>query len=53
MIVDDEETLLNYLPFDDEMGAADALDAPTSSTGPYVWAGAGGNELRWGYGTWS
>lgn len=48
VIVDDEEVLLNFYPFDDEIGASDSLATPTATTGPYLWGTA-----VWGYSTWS
>lgn len=54
VIVDDQETLLNLNAFDaDTVASSDRLDAPSTSSPPYVWAGAGGNEMVWGYFTWS
>jgi hypothetical protein len=53
VIVDDQETLLSYLAFTgEEIGMTDGIDAPTATSAPYVYAGAGGNEGRWGYATW-
>lgn len=55
VIVDDQETLLNYFPFEDEMGATDEV-AVTTSQGPYKWSndlGTTPDKLVWGYGTWS
>lgn len=48
VIVDDKETLLNYLPSEDEVTASDTLATPSTSTGPYTWG-----NFDWGYGTWS
>jgi hypothetical protein len=53
VIVDDQETLLNFLSDGsglaaDTVTASDTLDAPATSTGPYVWG-----SFIWGYGTWS
>lgn len=56
IVEDDQETLLNFLPFEDSVDAADSLAAPTASTGPYKWsndAGTTPNKLVWGYGTWA
>ncbi|MEP2746049.1 MAG: hypothetical protein ABJP87_04370 [Bauldia litoralis] len=54
VIVDDQETLLNFIADDtDTIATSDTLDPPTDSSPPYVWAGAGGNEAVWGYFTWS
>jgi hypothetical protein len=56
VIVDDLETLLNYFPLADSVGAGDSLATPTTSTGPYDWsndAGTTPNKLVWNYGTWS
>lgn len=47
VIVDDKETLLNYLPLEDEVTASDALATPSTSTGPYTWG-----SFNWGYGTY-
>ncbi len=55
VIVDDDETLLNYITFEDTIGFTDSLAAPVTSTGPYKWsndAGTTPNKLVWGYGTW-
>lgn len=49
VIVDDQETLLNYIGLGpDTVTASDSLAAPTKSTGPYKWGSA-----TWGYFTWS
>ena len=48
VIVDDDETLTNYFPLQDTMGASDSLATPTTSTGPYT-----GGNFNWGYATWS
>jgi hypothetical protein len=48
VIVDDQETLLNFYPLADTAGFSDAIAAPTTSTGPYVWGSA-----VWGYSTWA
>lgn len=56
VIVDDQETLLNFFPLTDSVGAGDSLAAPTDSTGPYAWsndAGTTPNKLVWNYGTWA
>lgn len=54
VIVDDQETLLNLIADSaDTVAASDTIDAPTTSSPPYVWAGAGGNEMVWGYFSWS
>jgi len=47
VIVDDQETLLNFFPLADSVGMSDSIAAPTSSTAPYLWGTA-----TWGYGTW-
>jgi hypothetical protein len=47
VIVDDQETLLNFYPLSDSAGTSDSLDAPTSSTGPYNW-----DTPNWGYAVW-
>jgi hypothetical protein len=36
VIVDDEETLLNFYPLTDTVGCSDSLAAPTDTTAPYV-----------------
>lgn len=48
IIEDDQDSLLNYYAFDDEVTASDTLATPTTSTGPYTW-----DNFEWGYGTWS
>lgn len=54
VIIDDQETLLNYIPFSsEEITTSDVMATPTADSPPYVYAGAGGNEGRWGYATWS
>lgn len=54
VIVDDQETLLNFITDDtDEVVTSDTIDPPSDSSPPYVYAGAGGNEAVWGYSTWS
>lgn len=54
IIVDDQETLLNLYSFTaDTIASSDTFATPTTSSPPYVWAGAGGNEMVWGYFTWS
>lgn len=40
VIVDDQETLLNFYPFEDEVGTSDTLATPVTSTGPYLWSSA-------------
>lgn len=48
VIVDDEQTLLNYLGMGpDTVTASDSLAAPTTSAGPYKWG-----AFNWGYGVW-
>ncbi|MCR2833474.1 hypothetical protein [Parerythrobacter lacustris] len=47
VIVDDQETLLNFFGLADETSLDDTLAAPMTSTGPYVWGG-----FNWGYGVW-
>lgn len=57
VIVDDDETLLNYIPFTaEEIATSDSIATPTHTTGPYKWsndAGSTTNKLVWGYGTWT
>lgn len=56
VIVDDQETLLNFFPLADSVGAGDSIATPTASTGPYKWSNDAGStvgKLVWGYGTWS
>lgn len=49
IVEDDQETLLNYIPFDGEaIAMSDALSAPSHTTGPYKW-----DSFSWGYGTWA
>lgn len=48
VIVDDDEVLLNFFPFEDDAATSDALATPTHTTGPYLWGTA-----LWGYSTWS
>ena len=48
VIVDDEETLLNFFNLSDTVTAGDSLATPSTSTGPYAWG-----SFDWGYGTWS
>ncbi len=48
VIVDDDETLTNYFPLQDTMGASDSVATPVTSTGPYTW-----DNFNWGYGTFS
>lgn len=48
VIVDDQETLLNYLPQADTVAAADGLASPSHTSGPYRWGTA-----RFGYATYS
>lgn len=48
VIVDDDEVLLNFYPFDDVVSASDSFATPTKTMGPYLWGTA-----RWGYSTWS
>jgi hypothetical protein len=47
VIQDDQETLTNFIPVEDTVGATDSLATPTTSTGPYTW-----NNFNWGYGVW-
>jgi len=48
VIVDDDQTLLNYNPITgEEVDAGDSLAAPSSTTGPYLWG-----SFNWGYGVW-
>ena len=56
VIVDDDETLLNYIPLADEVDTSDTIDTPTSSSPPYKWsndAGTTPNKMVWGYSTWN
>lgn len=56
VIVDDDETLLNYIPLEDSTATTDSLDTPTSSSPPYKWsndAGTTPNKMVWGYFTWN
>lgn len=48
VIVDDQETLLNFYPLTDSVGMSDSLAAPTDTAGPYVYGTA-----TWGYSTYS
>jgi hypothetical protein len=48
VIVDDQETILNYIPLTDTAAASDSLGAPTHTSPPYVW-----DTPRWGYATWA
>lgn len=55
IVVDDQDTLLNFYTLSDEMTTTDALDTPVTQSGPYVWsndAGTTPKKLVWGYGTW-
>jgi len=47
IVVDDQETLLNFIALQDTVTSTDAI-AVSTETGPYVWGG-----FNWGYGTWS
>ena len=38
VIVDDDEVLLNFYPFTDEVDSADSIATPTHTSPPYVWA---------------
>lgn len=53
VIVDDQETLLNYLTLSDTVGYSDALAAPVTDSPPYVYGPSGGNTGRWGFATYS
>lgn len=57
VIVDDAETLLNFIPSDsDEITTSDSLATPTTSSPPYKWSNDEGttpNKMVWGYFTWS
>jgi hypothetical protein len=53
VIVDDQETLLNYLTLEDTVGLSDSLATPTHTSPPYVYGPDAGNVGRWGYSTWS
>lgn len=44
VIIDDQETLLNYYPFTDTVTTSDSLATPTTSTSPYVY-----DTDEWGY----
>lgn len=48
VIVDDQETLLNFFQLADTTATSDSVAAPAASTGPYVWGTA-----AWGYATWA
>lgn len=49
IVEDDQETLLNFIPFDsDEVSLTDSLTTPTDTTGPYKW-----DSFSWGYATWA
>jgi hypothetical protein len=48
VIVDDQETLLNFYPLSDSVGCSDGLAAPTDTTGPYVY-----DTDEYGYATYS
>lgn len=54
IIVDDQETLLNYLQVDDTIGMTDSLGTPTTDSCPYVYGGTGatGNVGRYGFATY-
>lgn len=55
VIVDDQETLLNFNSLFDTVTSSDSLATPTDSTGPYKWSNDAGStvgKLVWGYGTW-
>ncbi len=48
IIVDDEETLLNYYPLTDTADLSDAFATPTTSSPPYKWANdLGTTPNRW------
>lgn len=56
IIVDDQETLLNYLTLSDSVSLTDSVAAPTTSSPPYAWsndAGTTPNKMVWGFFTWS
>jgi hypothetical protein len=56
VIVDDAETLLSFIPLEDEASTSDSIDAPTFTTGPYVWsndADTTPNRMVWDYFTWA
>lgn len=40
VVVDDQETLLNFFPFTDTAGTSDSLASPTHGHGPYVYGTA-------------
>ncbi len=48
VIVDDQETLLNFYPLEDTVATSDTLAAPVASSAPYLWG-----SFTWGYATWS
>lgn len=47
VIVDDNDTLLNFFELADTATTSDSLATPTDSTGPYTW-----DTPDWGYATW-
>lgn len=47
VIVDDNDTLLNFFELSDTATTSDAIDPPTDSAGPYLW-----DTPDWGYAVW-
>lgn len=52
IIVDDQDTLLNYLQFSDTGTLSDSLATPTTNSPPYVYGPSAGNVGRWNFATW-
>lgn len=55
IIIDDDETLLNFIPLTDTFGFTDTIDAPVTQTGPYVWsndAGTTPKKMVWNFFVW-
>jgi hypothetical protein len=50
--VDDSTVLENIVSLSESIPVADTLTA-TPTTGPYLWGPTAGNEIRWGFFTWS
>jgi hypothetical protein len=54
IVIDDQETLLNYFQIEDSMGLTDSLDTPSTNSPPYVYGptGGSGNVGKWNFATW-
>lgn len=53
VIVDDQDTLLNFLQFSDSGTFSDSFATPVKTSPPYVYGPSAGNVGKWNFSTWS